>query len=83
LAKNLEKRDNLLLKNTLFDVCFMFGGIRNVPFIYLPVMVKSFFKYKNFCNLLNGKCGAVVECIAGDLGDNGSRHACVIDIFNR
>ncbi len=28
-------------------------------------------------------CGTVVECEAGNLGDNGSRHACASTIFKQ
>ena len=40
--KILKKGIIFNLKNILFEVCFMFGGICNVPFIYLPLMVKAF-----------------------------------------
>jgi hypothetical protein len=46
----------------------MFGGICNVPFIYLPLMLKSFFRYQKIWILYMCKCGAVVECKARDLG---------------
>ncbi len=40
-------------------------------------MTKSIFKYYKFSYYVMCECGAVVEHKAGDLGDSGSRPACV------
>ncbi len=40
-------------------------------------MTKSIFKYQKFYSYIMCKCGAVEEFQAGDLGNSGSRPACV------